>query len=93
MAAEGAADGAFHGQVSVYLTEGWQKFVCKRLDSTFASHPRPTPHPPCTRSFEFRSGARTPDHPRSLFEGTAAALCLWSDMLDPQAALGFPVFE
>ncbi|PRW44886.1 lanC 3 isoform X3 isoform A [Chlorella sorokiniana] len=42
---------------------------------------------------EFKQGARTPDHPHSLYEGSAAAVCLWADLLgDPQRA-GFPMFE
>lgn len=44
------------------------------------------------QSLEFEGGARTPDHPRSLFEGWAAACCLWADLLQPDTA-GFPLFE
>ena len=43
-------------------------------------------------SAEFKAGARTPDHPHSLYEGWAAALCLWADLGEPKAG-GFPLFE
>jgi hypothetical protein len=46
----------------------------------------------CACSAEFRSGARVPDHPRSLFEGWAGAACLWADLLRPDRAT-FPVYE
>lgn len=53
--------------------------------------PCPATSPPA--SPEFRQGARTPDHPHSLYEGDAAAVCLWADLLgDPERA-GFPMFE
>lgn len=42
---------------------------------------------------EFRRGARTPDHPRSLFEGDAACICLWADLLGEPGRAGFPLFE
>ena len=44
------------------------------------------------QSEEFKRGARTPDHPRSLFEGQAAAACLYADLLRPSGA-AFPLFE
>lgn len=40
----------------------------------------------------FLHGARTPDHPFSLFEGWAAAICLYADLLQPDHA-AFPLFE
>ena len=50
-----------------------------------------TPAPCCSQ--EFREGAHTPDHLHSLYEGTAAAVCLWADLLgDPEAA-AFPMFQ
>ncbi len=56
-----------------------------------ATPPAPAPFFPAC-SPEFQAGARTPDHPHSLFEGRAAELCLWADLLQPSAA-GFPMFE
>ena len=44
------------------------------------------------RSEEFQLGARTPDRPASLFEGWAAAACLYADLLQPADAR-FPLFE
>jgi hypothetical protein len=44
-------------------------------------------------SEEFLLGARTPDHPLSLFEGRSAALCLWADLLAIPDGDGFPMFE
>lgn len=40
---------------------------------------------------EFSDGAHTPDHPYSLYEGWAGAVCLYADLLNPKGA-GFPVF-
>jgi hypothetical protein len=41
---------------------------------------------------EFRHGARVPDAPHSLFEGWAAACCLYADLLRPEEAR-FPLFD
>lgn len=40
---------------------------------------------------EFRSGARTPDSPYSLFEGLAGTACFYIDLCDPKNA-EFPCF-
>ena len=43
---------------------------------------------------EFKAHAQTPDHPRSLFEGSAGAACLLADLLaDSPVAARFPLFE
>ncbi|KAL4449388.1 hypothetical protein ABPG77_007032 [Micractinium sp. CCAP 211/92] len=42
---------------------------------------------------EFRAGARTPDHPQSLFEGCAARLCLLADLAGGPYKAAFPMFE
>ena len=44
-------------------------------------------------SDEFKAGARTPDHPLSLFEGSAAAVCLWADLVGDPGRAAFPMFE
>ncbi|KAH7623947.1 putative LanC-like protein 3 [Nannochloris sp. 'desiccata'] len=41
---------------------------------------------------EFLKEASQPDHPNSLFEGTAAAACLYADLIDPRNAC-FPLFD
>lgn len=43
-------------------------------------------------SNEFLKESRTPDHPHSLFEGWAAAACVYADLLRPEGAR-FPLFE
>jgi hypothetical protein len=50
-------------------------------------------HPPLTCSEEFLTGARTPDHPLSLYEGSAAEVCLYADLLGDPTRAGFPLFE
>ncbi|KAL4448123.1 hypothetical protein ABPG75_005342 [Micractinium tetrahymenae] len=42
---------------------------------------------------EFIEGARTPDHPLSLFEGGAARLCLLADLAGGPQSAAFPMFE
>lgn len=42
-------------------------------------------------SDEFARGSRTPDRPLSLFEGWAAAACLFADLLHPETAC-FPLY-
>jgi len=42
-------------------------------------------------SSEFQRGSRVPDHPFSLFEGWAAAACLYADLMHPEGA-AFPLF-
>lgn len=44
-------------------------------------------------SEEFLTGARTPDHPLSLYEGSAAEVCLYADLLGDPTRAGFPLFE
>lgn len=48
-------------------------------------------------SSEFKTGANVPDHPLSLFEGWAAAACLFADLLREEEDLrcngGFPLFS
>jgi hypothetical protein len=44
-------------------------------------------------SDEFRRGARIPDHPHSLYEGDAAALCLLGDLASDPCSAAFPMFE
>lgn len=44
-------------------------------------------------SDDFRRDAGTPDHPKSLFEGWGGAACLFSDLMEPQKAEGFPLFQ
>ncbi|PSC68070.1 lanC 3 isoform X3 isoform A [Micractinium conductrix] len=46
-----------------------------------------------TDSPEFRSKARTPDRPQSLYEGEAARLCLLADLLGAPRSAAFPLFE
>jgi len=41
---------------------------------------------------EFLKGASQPDHPNSLFEGAAAAACLYADLIEPEKAC-FPLFD
>jgi hypothetical protein len=41
---------------------------------------------------EFLKGASQPDHPNSLFEGAAAACCLYADLIEPEKAC-FPLFD
>ncbi len=43
-------------------------------------------------SKEFLTEAREPDHPNSLFEGAAAAACLYADLIEPEKAC-FPLFD
>ena len=43
-------------------------------------------------SKEFLAEAREPDHPNSLFEGAAAAVCLYADLIEPKRAC-FPLFD
>eukprot|EP00095_Tigriopus_kingsejongensis_P000498 snap_masked-scaffold367_size194084-processed-gene-0.2 protein:Tk00498 transcript:snap_masked-scaffold367_size194084-processed-gene-0.2-mRNA-1 annotation:"-like protein 3-like protein" len=40
----------------------------------------------------FQQGAKIPDCPHSLYEGTAGALCFLADLLDPKSAT-FPFFD
>jgi hypothetical protein len=61
-------------------------------DAVSAEHCRAC-RPAIECSPEFKAGARTPDHPQSLYEGWAAALCLWADLLGKPEAGGFPLFE
>lgn len=42
---------------------------------------------------EFRAGARTPDHPLSLFEGCAGRLGLLADLTGGPHKAAFPMFE
>ncbi|KAI3426499.1 hypothetical protein D9Q98_008864 [Chlorella vulgaris] len=42
-------------------------------------------------SEEFLTGARTPDHPLSLYEGSAAEVCLYADLLGDPTRAGFPL--
>lgn len=64
------------------------------------------PPPPCNRWLhralqfaafmegeEFAAGAGTPDHPLSLFEGSAARLCLLADLAGGPKRAAFPMFE
>lgn len=44
-------------------------------------------------SEEFKRGARTPDHPQSLFEGSGAAVCLWADLVGDPGRAGFPMLD
>lgn len=41
---------------------------------------------------EFQKGARTPDSPFSLYEGLAATVCFYANLLNPSEAV-FPFFE
>jgi len=43
------------------------------------------------KSKEFAVGARTPDHPGSLYEGWAGACCLYADLMNLDFA-DFPMF-
>ncbi|EFN56480.1 hypothetical protein CHLNCDRAFT_35227 [Chlorella variabilis] len=74
--------GSAYALLRLYRTTGQDKWLHRALK--FAEF---------MDSEEFTAGARTPDHPLSLFEGWAATLCLWADLLGGPQSAAMPMFE